>query len=542
MYKLVIVDDEVMVRSFLRYVIVKHDLPFEICGEGENGVQALELADKHLPDVVIMDIKMPVKDGLEAARLIKKKHPKTIVCLLTAYDYFEYAHKAIQISVDDYLLKPIKPEKIVAALQKCIREVLSQQAEQDKINQLEKQLEQIKPAIKRKLVYDFITNGKAHLSDIGVANSILSQRACEPRCMFVASLWDQDGRVIRDESTFESLAKYIDSIIGYGFFQIFQNRNAVVFGNKWGGEVFQEVQKVVRIWQQRFVLYVGAGLVPVRDGQVENAFCEAISLSKTALFWNNDGVFSLQHIRNILYGLPEIIEFQKNLFNAIMEHKVKKIDDLLNDIFQEMSRNFFRVEQVLFLFEQIVAFLLRDIVDKIVITSDDDIYFRKISKQIGDLETAVELKKLLFELAMRINNMLDSLGVSTTKQSVDWAIAYIKQNYDKNLTLEYIAKRLFLSPTYFSKIFKKYTGEGFARFVTRIRIEQAEKLLMTGNYTVAEVSRKVGFCDPSYFSTVFKKHRSLTPNEIIAASMINNPNIDNKNLRRYRDHYKELTS
>lgn len=98
-YKLLIVDDEVEVRRGIINKIDWDKLGFEIVAEGENGKEALELFEKTLPDVLLTDIKMPFMDGLQLTQAVKEKYPTTKVIVMTGFDEFEYAHKAIKLNV-----------------------------------------------------------------------------------------------------------------------------------------------------------------------------------------------------------------------------------------------------------------------------------------------------------------------------------------------------------------------------------------------------------------------------------------------------------
>ena len=116
MYRVLLVDDEFYVRAMLRRIISWEDLGFEIVGEAENGEEALEKVEACVPDLVIADIEMPFIDGLELARRLNETRSSLKILFLTCYDRFDYARKAIQYGVDDYLLKPILPDELTRGL------------------------------------------------------------------------------------------------------------------------------------------------------------------------------------------------------------------------------------------------------------------------------------------------------------------------------------------------------------------------------------------------------------------------------------------
>ena len=118
MYKLLLVDDEVDVREGLLSEIDWEKHGFAVEGTAENGREAMELIDRLSPDVVLTDISMPFMDGLALSDWIRREHPAVRIVLLSGYDEFEYAQRAIKLDIDEYILKPFDAEQIVQVLNK----------------------------------------------------------------------------------------------------------------------------------------------------------------------------------------------------------------------------------------------------------------------------------------------------------------------------------------------------------------------------------------------------------------------------------------
>jgi two-component system response regulator YesN len=91
------------------------------------------------------------------------------------------------------------------------------------------------------------------------------------------------------------------------------------------------------------------------------------------------------------------------------------------------------------------------------------------------------------------------------------AIRYIQENFRKPLTLEEVADHVHVSPYYFSHGFKNFTGMSFIQYVTKLRVEEAKKLLLSTNLSVKEVGKMVGYSDANYFSRVFKNEIGMPP-------------------------------
>lgn len=123
MYKLLIAEDEALERKALRLILNKYFNNLTILEDAKTGNEAVNLSLKYKPDIILMDIKMPEKDGIEALEDIIEFTPNTKTVVLSAYDNFVYAQKAIKLGVCDYILKPAKPIEIKNSIDKIIKSI-----------------------------------------------------------------------------------------------------------------------------------------------------------------------------------------------------------------------------------------------------------------------------------------------------------------------------------------------------------------------------------------------------------------------------------
>ncbi|TDT50353.1 response regulator transcription factor [Fonticella tunisiensis] len=141
MYKLMIAEDESLERKAINIIIKKHFDNIEVVEEAKNGLEAVRIAKKTKPDIIIMDIKMPEKGGIEAQKEILQFHPTVKTVILTAYDEFQFAHSAIKLNVVDYLLKPARPLELVEAINRAISHIqFNKELKDEEINLINKSL------------------------------------------------------------------------------------------------------------------------------------------------------------------------------------------------------------------------------------------------------------------------------------------------------------------------------------------------------------------------------------------------------------------
>jgi YesN/AraC family two-component response regulator len=120
MYTILLVEDEKWVRTAIRKVIEKTNLHFQVVKEVTHGIEALDWLNNHKADLVFTDIRMPVMDGLALLNQIRDKQIRSDVVIISGYDDFDYAQKAIRMGVFDYLLKPVEQEDMEKCLEKWI--------------------------------------------------------------------------------------------------------------------------------------------------------------------------------------------------------------------------------------------------------------------------------------------------------------------------------------------------------------------------------------------------------------------------------------
>ena len=160
--KVFLVEDEFIVREGIKKNIHWEDHGFDFCGEASDGELAFPLIKEKQPDIVITDIRMPFMDGLELSRLIKKELPNTKIIILSGHEEFEYAKSAIQIGVEEYLLKPISGEALLEVVSRVADKIREEQKKIPLSGEFQVELE------------DTMENGKRELFN-AIANTQTSE-------------------------------------------------------------------------------------------------------------------------------------------------------------------------------------------------------------------------------------------------------------------------------------------------------------------------------------------------------------------------------
>ncbi len=162
MFEIVIIDDEKWIRKLIKNLLPFKKYPIKITGEGEDGLEGLELVKRFKPDIVLTDIRMPHLSGLDLISEIKKSVPESEIIIISGYDNFDYAQRALKLGVLDFILKPVEEEELEEAVNKAISHINEKKGNLNKTVILEKKVHRLSAEYIKldKNEFDYIKNDK----------------------------------------------------------------------------------------------------------------------------------------------------------------------------------------------------------------------------------------------------------------------------------------------------------------------------------------------------------------------------------------------
>jgi AraC-type DNA-binding domain-containing proteins len=234
----------------------------------------------------------------------------------------------------------------------------------------------------------------------------------------------------------------------------------------------------------------------------------------TSQFWEQAGIRIPDTGTMILAPSLDLETFCSQFVDRVFLVGVDTLDAILYKLLDELKMRRSTREGVV---QVILDFfsLVTDKIDELGITIEITTLRQQLQKIVVERDNISQLRVVLNSFINKLVDKIYSTKKTSTLAAVDWAQKFIQDNYRSDITLEVIAGKLYLSPSYFSRIFKKHTGQGFSQYINSIRMEKAKSLLLTGKYSVAEVADRVGIQDPSYFHHIFKKYHNATPGYFI---------------------------
>ncbi|SHN30819.1 response regulator [Gracilibacillus kekensis] len=164
-WKVLIADDEFIIRDGIRSSVNWSDYGMEVMAEAEDGEEAIELALEHKIDILLIDINMPIMNGISAMKRIKEELPECRMVVISGYDDFRYAQEAIRLQVEDYLLKPVNPNKLEEILVKTKQQLEMKKQEEDYLHQASSQVEKNHEQLRQRFFLDWI-EGRLEESEV----------------------------------------------------------------------------------------------------------------------------------------------------------------------------------------------------------------------------------------------------------------------------------------------------------------------------------------------------------------------------------------
>ena len=532
MYRILLVDDEILVRDAIKENIDWKSIDCELVGDCENGKQAAEFVQEHPVDIVLTDILMPYMDGMELSHFLHDNYPDIVIVIFSGFGEFEYAKKAIQYGVSEYLLKPVTAMELTGVIEKMKQKVDQQRREKSKMDKLAQNSEKYRKneQIIRSKNMEALVNCTTdvnktiqRLSEMGVDISAASYRVA----LFDIDLYSGMYKLDTEKRQESALMAFVlfnisDEIVtrekaGIAY-QEGNNRVGILFQETWSRNFTSKTKEICREIQQKtkevmgFDVSMGIGKwVKKPEELIQSHDMAEQTLQYRYLLGGNllidmEEQHPVQEI-NLDESLEDLKEFMKTGQKEQVDQTLATIEEAIRQALMEKSRACMYLQQVIRTMDNACEDVSADM-DRIREDRDE------LLRQVTDQKSFEDACKVVQKHTDRIFEILSEMNTSSSKRQARLAIDYIQKNYmDPDLSLNSICSYLNISTSYFSTIFKDETGETFTEVLIRTRMEKARELLEKTTMKNYEIAEKVGFSDPHYFGISFKKMTGCTPTE-----------------------------
>lgn len=529
MLTVLLVDDEKLERKVISYLVEKYLPRLEVIGETSNGMEAVELALQLQPDIVLIDIKMPTINGLEATRRIKEKLKKVKIVIVTAYDEFELAQEAVKVGATDYLLKPVHPEEIVRILDSLTEQILQEKTQEAEEQRLKERLAMVMPFIQMSFLNDLLSGRIESLRELEERANFLNFNPLPA----VAILADIDHfmdltsgqpelnkQLLKKEvfNIIKKATKYIPNTViaptaGDQFVILYSplERDPITIKDK-AIELGEKIRSLIQNSTPATVT-IGIGNYYPEATDIAFSYNEARKALYNRHFMGANQVIHVQDVERYRRSpLPYSYRKERQFLERVRTGNQEEAKKILLEIIEEsLVPCAYNMDLVRSLVTELLIVFSRTLAE---VGGDTETFssFTYI-QQLSCFTNIEEIKHWLLGLIEKALEQNDKNKLALNSQVVTSAIKYLKENFRKDISLEEISHYVHLSPYYFSRIFKKETGLNFVEYLTKLRIEEAKRMLRNSEESIINIASIVGYNEPNYFSRVFRKLEGITPKQ-----------------------------
>ena len=510
MYKVVIVDDEPVIRAGLRELLPWEELGMQIVFEAENRAAALDYLHTHRVEILITDIRMEVMDGLELIRQAKALYPQLHCVILTGFDDFAYTKAAIRLGIENYILKPVDEKELLETLS-GIENKLMQEEKGETVLDREKQVI-LQSVLTRWLsgsIEESALRHRANFLDLPLNDAYV--QACVLRLLDIRSIAERQAvgmEIIRTWQTAENVRMRVCWENGRDLVLVFSGELAGC-----GKQLHEQLRQLMRSIEQkrRIKLFAAFGSLQDDPLRLNQSYQDARRVAELSLVLPAGSVmeYRKQYFDDESELVPRI-DFEK-LEAAIYEGNSEEIISIWSSWKQRVSAATPNPQLVR-------SYVAETMCRLIVLRSDmlsaeaDEWEGRSVLESLYAAGTSAELTAELERYSLSFAERLRQRR-STINPSVRRMVEIVEKQYSRELTIRGMAEQFNANPVYLGRLFKEETGQSFTAFLNQVRIREAKRQLLETDKTVAAIASSVGYLSQGYFTNLFKKSVGCFPRE-----------------------------
>jgi YesN/AraC family two-component response regulator len=543
MYKIMLVDDEPIVRLAIKSLINWEEHGFEIAFEASNGKQALKLLETNPGiDIIITDINMPILDGLELITQITDMNLEPEIIVLSSYNDYDWVRKAFKLGVNDYILKTeMEPLSILELVKGMAEKIDNKKRSLQNTNNVNNFINS--RYRKENILQELLTGGDTSILALNEPDGMLK---INKNKIALCYLWVDDYQTVKEKYISNSLKAFTQSVVN-SIDQVLTDTNSgevlcispeeylifMGFDELSQKQIRYKITDVIGRIQYSLKTYVNI-TASVGISEVGSIKEELEALSEQAkqnvklrfilgkgkiifpetanmVMWKNR-----EYAENSDQKKETIIGREEAFLNALGDADEDRASAELEKLFDIIRNNGYnnKIEKIYSSYMELL-FVTASYLSKIgketqqIFGTEIDFY-----EKILRFETQEEINVWIRNMVSWIINYLKEGRSSKQNRVIQNAKQFIQMNYsDASLSLKTVSEYVELSESHFSTTFTKDVGETFTDYLTNTRLEKAKELIATTNLKLYEISERVGYTNAEHFSRIFKKNVGCSPKD-----------------------------
>lgn len=508
MVKVFIVEDEAGIRESLMNAFSWSDIGCELIGAVDSGLAALEFCIHTRPDIIISDIVMPGIDGLTFLKYIKEKYASIKFILLTGHRDFNYAKDAVNLGAEFFMLKPIDHRELLFALTSLTDKIMNEsEKRRDETRQIQILYHLMLGRIYRKdSIAANIRGMLDHINSFRIAVlQFDDEQNLDPFKISNLLTFCENSGLLADISA----VKMDDSCLA-------------LFCPAHAEEELSDIESYLMQLQDRidnfFHTTVSVGLSALQYGykNLHEAYIQGLrALGKRFFSGRNSlNLFLTEEVLENDGTLTDyyfLTRFSDQIKEMLLQCQEERLAMEAPGLFRQFSASC--KQNVDFLkssFIILVVTLIRKVLGeqnkRYIFFYEKHSNFQRVIR-CGSVD---DLEHLFVDIVMDLHSYTDSKN-GNHQSIISRVQQYIEEHFHENVSLNEVAKKVFLSPAYLSSLITSETGKNFVDILNEVRISQAIELLKKPQMKISEIAYSVGFNEPQYFTLTFKKYTGQTP-------------------------------
>lgn len=530
--RLLIAEDELWLRKRLVSTIDWSSYGISEVYEAEDGGEALEIALKEKPDIVITDIRMPELSGIDLMKKLNENSIFSKMIVVSGYDDFEYAQGALRMGAINYLLKPVDEEELLDSVKRCVEELKKEKNKETVFDKQSAASEMLMEHIYEDLIFETSEKRTEELlqklsrKEIGfpfqsaaVVNMQVREHTFFVNDKVKSDMWSVYQWLRRNlqEDCYECQYLYMrGSQIVLLLFGDDPEAKFMERVENWVQLILEALQKELNI-----SLFMAAGDVTDDFSGIHRSYemaqkkiKEKRAEEKRILALRNQETEQELNTRfDDAYGEYDF----KLLIKEIRNGDSEKAQTELQAILQSSSRRLQSADMM-----KLQLFYM-NFINRIAgaCLPECEAYADELAMQcmtvmreliyIGSDTIVTEMWDCLRKFVEKLVEVYQENNGKRKHWMIDQVLQYVEENYNTALSTRDIAGRFFMNTSYFSKLFHEQMGCTFSNYLINVRVEKAKMMLTQTNMKLYDIAEAVGYTNVQYFSTIFKEKEGLTP-------------------------------
>ncbi len=532
MIKTVIIDDDRMTIDGLTRTVDWNKLGLTVVATAKNGAEGLEQIRLHDPELIITDIFMPIMDGIEMLKTLRSEGNTAEVMILSGYEDFKYAQSALKLQVNDYISKPATLEEIELALKSMADQISRKAVNSQEEHELRELLAFNRPTTSKQLIKGLLEPGFCQSAFFDKVTNYLNMDFSKKQFVAVVieffinrerNAWKASDvslfayavqNIVNELShskqdvyvvdTGHKLMTIIVSLPSHAKKEALQRKAKQI-----AEEVLDSIQSYLKL-----EVFAAIGSAAAHVEEIPRSYAQALDLLAEREHRPDRQLIlqeEAQEMTKVAVRRP--MECFQALVDAVMLGQEELVEDKIAELVHILHNGPNPSINALRKFAIDIAGMLALMLHDQHLQLEDIHNDLNLYKELEHLSSIQTFASWLRDLMLPICEVMERRSSQKHRKTIEFIMRYVQEHYADDITLDVLAEKVYLTRNYLSQIFKQETGENYNGYLTRIRMEKAKELMLSGNYKIFEISHRVGYKNNAYFSQLFKKYTGMNPSD-----------------------------